>query len=91
MAPSLANTVVIDGWPIIGVQELARKKIISARGKDITDVIWLCSNRKSDVLAAAARINYRSRVHCASEVRADYPRVLVEVCEVLDVDPADVP
>lgn len=91
MAPSLENTVTIDGWPIVSLFSLVKSKVRRAWEKDIEDVAWLCENKSNEVTAFASRIDYQSRLSFASDAKEANSDKLSVICQGLQLDPSRVP
>lgn len=90
LAPSLDDTVVIDGWPVVSIRSLVKSKVQRAAEKDIIDVAWLCENRLNEVTAIASQIDYDSRSSFASSVKAGNFKRFDAVCRGLLLDPSQV-
>lgn len=70
---------------------LIKSKIKRLEDKDVTDIIWLCENKQSDVQAIAANLDYDSLVDFAEQVKEHHFADFDEVCKALDIDERDVP
>ncbi|KAF2166306.1 hypothetical protein M409DRAFT_23498 [Zasmidium cellare ATCC 36951] len=91
LAPSLDNTVTIDGWPIVSILSLIKSKVRRAEDQDIIDVAWFCTERLNDVTAIASQIDYQSRLSFASDAKARRPADFDVICPGLQLDPSQVP
>lgn len=91
LAPSLDNTVTIDGWLIVSILSLVKPEVKRAEAKDITDVAWLCENRLNDVTAIASQIDYQSRLSFASDANASNSAYFDVIRQGLQLDPSQVP
>lgn len=81
---------MIDGYPVTSIKTLMKTKLNRAIDRDVTDLIWLCKNRQSDVQAVADSLDYSAVLGFAGQVKDHYTQDFGPVCRALDIDEEEV-